>query len=76
MQFRWWNSFNLLGIILVALGAIGAFSRGHMIFDPGRAASGYEWLIYLVAGVLMLINGSLPPSSAPAYDTEKPVRAE
>ena len=76
MQFRWWNSFNLLGVILVALGAIGAFSRGHMTFDPGRSSSGYEWLIYLVAGVLMLINGSLPPSSVPVYDAEKPAAAE
>jgi hypothetical protein len=62
MQFRWWNSFNLLGIILVVLGLVGALSRGHFVFDPGRAVSGYEWLIYLVAGVLMLINGSLPPA--------------
>lgn len=66
MQFRWWNSFNLLGVVLLALGLIGAFSRGHFVFDPGRPTTGYEWLIYVVAGVLMLINGSLPPSSVPA----------
>lgn len=31
-----------------------------MVFDPGRAQTGKEWIIYLVAGGLMLVNGLLP----------------
>jgi hypothetical protein len=65
MNFRWWNSFNLLAVILLAIGIIGAISGPKMIFDPGRAATGKEWLIYVIAGVLMLVNGFLPNSAAP-----------
>jgi hypothetical protein len=60
MQIRWWNSFNVLAVILFAIGIIGAFSAGRMVFDPGRAQTGKEWIIYLVAGGLMLVNGLLP----------------
>ena len=63
MQFRWWNSFTILAIILIAIGCIGAFAGDRMVFDPGRPTTGREWLIYLVAGVLMLVNGLLPSSN-------------
>jgi hypothetical protein len=62
MHFRWWNSFNLLAVILLAVGIIGGIQGKNMVFDPGRPSSGHEWILYLVAGVLMLINGFLPPS--------------
>ncbi len=69
MRFRWWNSFNVLAVVLLSIGVAGACSGGKMVFDPGRAASGKEWLIYLVAGVLMLGNGFLPPAN-PVEDDE------
>ena len=62
-QIRWWNSFNLLGIILLGIGIAGLILQGKMVFDPGRAHRGYEWALYLVAGVLMLVNGVLPPAT-------------
>ena len=60
MQIRWWNSFIILAAILIAIGFIGAITGTRMVFDPGRASSGKEWVLYLVAGILMLINGLLP----------------
>ena len=69
MRFRLWNSFNLLAVILLAVGLIGALSRGHMVFDPGRASRGNEWIIYVVAGCLMLVNGFMPPVSVPVEAT-------
>lgn len=63
MHLRWWNSFTVLAIILLAIGIMGGIEGDRMVFDPGRAPSGKEWLIYLVAGALMLINGLLPGSS-------------
>jgi|GEM_PF-1945631 hypothetical protein len=63
MQFRWWNSFNLLAVILLAIGIMGLVTGGRMVYDPGRPTNGFEWLVYLVAGGLMLVNGFLPPSN-------------
>ncbi len=63
MSSRWLNSFTILACILIAIGAIGALSGGHMVFDPGRASSGREWILYLIAGALMLVNGLLPPAT-------------
>jgi len=64
MQFRWWNSFNLLAVILLAIGITGAIQGQRMVFDPGRPTAGYEWILYVIAGALMLVNGLLPPSHA------------
>jgi hypothetical protein len=71
MHFRWWNSFTLLAVILFAIGVIGKIAGDRMVFDPGRTASGKEWILYLAASVLMLINGLL---TAPGNgrDEEKP----
>ncbi len=63
MQSRLVNSFNLLAVVLIAIGIVGVCSRGHMVFDPGRVSSGKEWIIYLVAGALMLVNGFLPSAN-------------
>ncbi|GAB4464699.1 MAG: hypothetical protein OHK0029_34890 [Armatimonadaceae bacterium] len=40
-------------------------SGGKMVFDPGRAQTGNEWIIYIVAGGLMLVNGFLPSPHDP-----------
>ncbi|MFM7321302.1 MAG: hypothetical protein ACKO5K_07240 [Armatimonadota bacterium] len=61
-KFRWWNSFNLLGILLIGVALVGLVSGGKFVFDPGRPQKGYEWALYLVAGVLMLVNGFLSPT--------------
>lgn len=68
MRFRWWNSFNVLAVLLLSIGVAGACSGGKMVFDPGRTGSGHEWLLYLVAGGIMLWNGFLPPSNPPEDD--------
>jgi len=65
MNFRLWNSFNILAVILLAIGVTGAVSGGHMVFDPGRVPSGHEWIVYVVAGALMLVNGFLPAANPP-----------
>lgn len=63
MPSRFVNSFNLLAVILLAIGIAGACSGGKLVFDPGRAATGKEWIIYVVAGALMLVNGFLPAAN-------------
>jgi hypothetical protein len=71
MKIRWWNSFNLLALILLALSIGGMVSGGKMVFEPGRAVTGKEWLVYLVAAVLMVVNGILTPIPTPTTPTKK-----
>ena len=76
MQSRLINSFNILAVILLGIGIFGAFSKGRMVFDPGRLSTGKEWIVYLVAGALMLVNGFLPaanPSDKTPTDANKTV---
>ena len=61
MQIRWWNSFNLLAVILLAIGLMGLIMGGRMVFDPGRPSSGYA---------MMLVNGFLPPANPVHEDDE------
>lgn len=65
-QIRWWNSFNLLGVLLLAVAFLGGISGGKFIYDPGRVQKGHEWVLYLIAGALMLVNGMLSPATVPA----------
>lgn len=75
MQFRFWNSFNFLAVILLAIGILGALSGGKMVFDPGRAPTGKEWIVYVVAGALMLVNGLMAPVNVPDDTAAKPAAA-
>ena len=59
MNRRLLNSFTVLAVILVVVSLVGVVLQGRMIFDPGRPATGWEWLLYLMASILMLINGVL-----------------
>jgi len=70
-QIRWWNSFNLLGVILLIIGVAGVALGSKMVFDPGRPKHDYDWALYLTAGVLMLINGFLPPATLPQASKPK-----
>ena len=72
MSFRWLNSFTVLAAILIAIGVIGFASGGHMVFDPGRDTTGKEWVLYLLAGLLMLVNGLLPPASVRDEESYRP----
>ncbi len=65
MNSRLLNSFNLLAVILLIIGIAGAFSGGKMVYDPGREQNGHEWIIYVLAGALMLVNGFLPAANPP-----------
>lgn len=65
MPTRLWNSFNLLAVVLFVISVAGLLSGGKMVFDPGREQTGMEWMIYLFAAVLMVINGFLPTQADP-----------
>jgi hypothetical protein len=62
IKVRWWNSFNILGILMLGLGICGFVFKGKFVFDPGRPALGYESALYVVTGGLMFINAWLTPT--------------
>lgn len=71
MHFRWWNSFTILAVILVAIGVLGVLQGDRMVFDPGRPSTGKEGFLYLIAGGLMLVNGLLPSGPPSPEDNER-----
>ena len=60
MNLRRLNSFHLLGALLLTVAILGLVSGGKFVYDPGRPVKGNEWIVYGLAGVLMLINSFLP----------------
>lgn len=60
VNLRRLNSFHLLGALLLTVAVIGLASGGKFVYDPGRPIRGNEWVIYGLAGVLMLVNSFLP----------------
>ncbi|MDQ2686803.1 MAG: hypothetical protein M3Y28_02940 [Armatimonadota bacterium] len=73
MRSRWLSTFTLLGILLIALGAVGKVLGPRFIFDPGQIADGNECWYYMTVGALMVLNGlitpALPADERPAETT-------
>ena len=69
-MLRFLNMFVLIGIALIGISIAGFATGGKLLTEPGTAPSATTSLIYLGAGVLMLINGAVsirfaPPLPAP-----------
>ena len=56
-----WNSFTIIGIILIAVGLFGVVKGPTFEFDPGLPNAPYTWLYYILVGVLMIVNGVVGP---------------
>ncbi len=89
MRFFRLNSFTIIGLILVAIGAYGKIKGPSFQYDAGLPAEHLEWLYYIIVGVLMIVNGLILPrpvaetASADAADqapakapTGQPVRTK
>lgn len=82
MKSRWFSTFTLIGILLLALGLGGLIMQHagtHFVFDPGQPppAHGIDptpWY-YLIVGVLMVLNGLIAPALLPEEAAAKPVPA-
>lgn len=56
----WWkNTFFWFGGILVVLGIVGLIGGEEIIRDPGQVREGGLVLIFVCAGLVMLVNGWL-----------------
>lgn len=73
-MLRYLNMFVLIGIALIGISIAGFATGNHFLTEPGQAVNPNGSLLYLVAGLLMLINGIVsirmaPPPAVPAPKT-------
>lgn len=64
------NSFFWIGLLLIGI-AIYSFFKPAFQFDAGVPNERFESLIYLVVGVLMLVNGLIHPAPAVEENQDK-----
>jgi len=69
-MLRYLNMFILIGIALIGVSLIGFVTQNRFLTEPGQTSNPLAAVIYLGAGVLMLINGIVsirlgPPPAAP-----------
>ena len=64
-MLRYLNMFVLIGIALVGISIAGFATGNKFLTEPGQTANPSASLIYLGAGVLMLINGAVSIRHAP-----------
>jgi hypothetical protein len=65
MRFVRWNSFTIIGLILLAIGIYGAIKGPSFEFDAGLPSEPREGLYYIVVGALMIVNGIMSPKPLP-----------
>jgi hypothetical protein len=56
-MWRYLNMFVLIGIVLIAVSLIGFATGNRFLTEPGQPVNPQGSLVYLGAGILMLING-------------------
>jgi drug/metabolite transporter (DMT)-like permease len=66
-----WNSFTIIGIILIAVGIFGLAKGPNFQFDPGLPSPPLTWLWYALVGILMIVNGHIAPQTVAAAKTVK-----
>jgi hypothetical protein len=66
MRLLRWNSFTVLGVILLAIGVLGMVKGPTFQFDAGLPSKPTDAWFYLLVGVMMLVNGYVvaPPLEA------------
>jgi hypothetical protein len=77
-MLRYLNMFVLIGIVLVILSLAGFATGNRFVTEPGQAATPQLSLIYLGAGVLMLINGyiSIKQAESQKNQLQEPAPAD
>lgn len=71
-MLRYLNMFVLIGIALVGISIAGFATGNRFLMEPGQAENPHAALIYLGAGILMLINGIVSILHAPPPQPASP----
>ena len=66
-MWRYLNMFVLIGIALVIISLAGFATGNRFLTEPGQPINPQGSLIYLGAGVIMLVNGIVSIRQAEAH---------
>ncbi|HEX5323210.1 MAG TPA: hypothetical protein VFW40_05440 [Capsulimonadaceae bacterium] len=70
------SGFTVIGIVLLAIGIYGLIPGTKFTFDPGVPAEPGEAFLYIVTGILMVLNGFFamkPLAPPPTKDTSREI---
>lgn len=72
-MLRYLNMFVLIGLVLIVISIIGFATGSRFLREPGQEVNPQASLIYLGAGVLMIVNGvvSVKQGPPPAVKAKK-----
>ena len=71
-MWRYFNMFMVIGVILVIISLAGFATGNRFLTEPGQPVNPQGSLIYLGAGVIMLINGIVSIRQADAMKAQAP----
>lgn len=70
-RLRYFNSFILSGIALLGIAIVGVFKGNRWLSEPGMPENPYGWQIYLLASIIMFINGFVSIRMARQAEAER-----
>ena len=72
-MWRFLNMFVLIGIVLILISLAGFATGNRFLTEPGQPVNPQGSLIYLGAGIIMLVNGIVSIRQADAARSHAPV---
>ena len=69
-MWRYLNMFVLIGIALIVISLVGFATGNRFLTEPGQPLNPQGSLIYLGAGVIMLVNGVVSIRQAEAHKSQ------
>lgn len=67
---RYLNGFILSGVVLLLISIAGLLFGDGVLAEPGQPANPLAWFWYLLAAVIMLVNGVVSIRTAPGQTAE------
>ena len=71
-MWRYFNMFVLVGVVLVSISLVGFATGNRFLTEPGQPINPQGSLIYLGAGIIMLVNGVVSIRHADAVKSQAP----
>jgi hypothetical protein len=73
-MWRYFNMFVVIGVVLVIISLAGFATKNKFLTEPGQPVNQQGSLIYLGAGIIMLVNGVVSIRQAEAMKSQPPAK--